>query len=243
ATNSARMGIWDWDVVPNRLVWDAQMYELYGIAGEGFGGAFEAWQSGLHPGDRERASAEVAAAVAGGKDFNTEFRVIWPSGEVRHIEAHAMVQRADDGAARRMIGVNWDVTERKRAAEKLEFANTVLATQQDTSLDGIYVVDAERKMVSCNRHFVEMWGISDEIMRSRSDEAALNSVLSNFESPGEFLDSVQQLYANRDLKLHDELRLKDGRTFDRYSSPMTSADGTYYGRVFYFRDVTEAKTA
>src|SRR6185437_16933630 len=37
--------------------------------------------------------------------------------------------------------------------------------------------------------------------------------------------------------------LKDGRTFDRYSSPMTSADGTYYGRVFYFRDVTEAKTA
>jgi PAS domain S-box-containing protein len=119
ATESAGIGIWDWDVVTNQLVWDAQMYALYGLREGQFSGAYDAWQRGLHPEDRARAEAEITAAVHGADGFHTEFRVRWPNGEVRHIEAHALMRRAGDT---HMIGVNRDITERKRAEVELNQA-------------------------------------------------------------------------------------------------------------------------
>jgi PAS domain S-box-containing protein len=114
ATKSARIGIWDWDIEANQLSWDDQMYELYGIHAEDFGGAYDAWRAGLHPEDRALGEAAIDAALSGSKDFDIEFRVLWPNGELRYIEAHAVVLRDVNGHATRMIGVNWDITERKR---------------------------------------------------------------------------------------------------------------------------------
>ena len=105
ATESAHIGIWDWDVVANKMVWDTQMYELYGIRAQDFSGAYDAWQKGLHPEDRDRAEADIAAALDGVKDFHSEFRVLWPNGGVRAIEAYGSVQRASNGSATRKIGV------------------------------------------------------------------------------------------------------------------------------------------
>jgi PAS domain S-box-containing protein len=136
-----------------------------------------------------------------------------------------------------------DITERAHIERERQFTNAVLVTQQETSLDGIYVVDENRKMISWNRRFVEMWGLSDEVVASGSDELALQSVLDNFESPDDFLDGVKQLFANKLQKIQDEVHLKDGRTFARYSSPMIGVAGQYYGRVFYFRDVSENRAA
>jgi len=133
--------------------------------------------------------------------------------------------------------------ERKKQEHDLIFANTLLNTQQETSLDGILVVGENQEMISFNSRFVEMWQIPDAILETRSDKLALQSVLDTLESPEEFLNGVKYLYAHKEIKLRDELKLKDGRTFDRYSAPMFGADDNYYGRVFYFRDVTERKRA
>ncbi len=119
ATEAAHIGIWDWDVVANKLVWDAQMYALYGIREEDFGGAYEAWRHGLHPEDRDCGEADLKAALEGRREFHTQFRVLWPDGTVRHIEAHAVVRRAGDGTAQNVVGVNWDVTEGKAAEAAL----------------------------------------------------------------------------------------------------------------------------
>jgi len=133
--------------------------------------------------------------------------------------------------------------ERKKQEHDLIVANTLLSTQQETSLDGILVVGENQEMISFNSRFVEMWQIPDAILETRSDKLALQSVLDTLESPEEFLNGVKYLYANKEIKLRDELKLKDGRTFDRYSAPMLGADDNYYGRVFYFRDVSERKNA
>ena len=119
ATESAKIGIWDWNIVTNDLAWDAKMYALYGIQERDFSGAYNAWQNGLHPDDRQRSETEILAAVTGREGFHTEFRVVWPNGEVHDIEAHALVERAPDGSPAHMIGVNWDITLRKRAEEVL----------------------------------------------------------------------------------------------------------------------------
>ena len=88
-----------------------------------------------------------------------------------------------------------------------------------------------------------MWNIPTEVIDSGSDERAIHSILDNIIDPDGFLDRVKYLYEHRDEKSHEEIVLKDNRVFDRYSAPMTGNDNTYYGRVWYFRDITDRKRA
>jgi PAS domain S-box-containing protein len=122
AMKAGGVGVWEYDLVHNRLQWDEQMYALYGIIRDAFGGVYDYWRAGVHPEDVARCDQEVAMALHGEKEFGTEFRVVWPDGTVRHIQALAMVLRDADGKPLRMIGTNWDITERKRAEEALLLA-------------------------------------------------------------------------------------------------------------------------
>ena len=117
ATRSAQIGIWDWDIVKNEIVWDDQMYALYGLQPGEFGGAYEAWLHGVHPDDRETSNDVSAAAVRGEREYDTEFRVVWPDGSVHWLKANGEVFRNELGNPIRMVGVNYDVTERKRLEE------------------------------------------------------------------------------------------------------------------------------
>ncbi len=123
ATKAGGIGVWDYDVVNNVLVWDERMYKLYGISPARFSGAYEAWEQGLHPEDRERERDKLQRALRGEGEFNTEFRVVWPDdGSVHYVKANGTVLRDASGAAVRMIGTNWDITAQRRAGEELQVA-------------------------------------------------------------------------------------------------------------------------
>ncbi|MEO8678287.1 MAG: PAS domain-containing protein [Vicinamibacterales bacterium] len=158
-----------------------------------------------------------------------------------------------DGAAALVVVIT-GMTERRataspirdaagRADAERRFQEARLTTERELTLDGILVVDDQSRVVSFNRRFGQMWGISDEILSARADTLLLDSVRQKLVNPDQFMEQVRQLYDRRDVESHDEVALIDGRTFDRYSAPMRDADGRYYGRVWYFRDVTEAKQA
>jgi len=114
ATRAGGVGVWDLDLVNNNLVWDDQMFALYKISKEDFSGAYEAWKSGLHPEDMERSNTEIQMAIRGEKEFDTEFRVIWPDGSIHNIKALAIVQRDNSGKPLHILGTNWDITEQKK---------------------------------------------------------------------------------------------------------------------------------
>jgi PAS domain S-box-containing protein len=120
------VGIWDYDLVNNNLLWDDQMFALYGVDKEHFGGAYNAWLDGVHPDDTARGDEEIQMAISGEKDFNTEFRVLWPDGTIRHIRALAIVQRDDSGDPLRMIGTNWDITAQKHNEQTLRMSEETL---------------------------------------------------------------------------------------------------------------------
>jgi diguanylate cyclase (GGDEF)-like protein/PAS domain S-box-containing protein len=124
-------------------------------------------------------------------------------------------------------------------AQSLEFRNIILVTQQETSIDGILIVDENGVVISHNRQFADMWGLTSERILSRNHVEALRTVLNKLGDPEVFIARLQYLYEHREEKGRDEIALKDGRLFDRYTSPMVGPDGTYYGRVWYLRDVTE----
>ena len=122
ATASDKIGVWDWNVKDNKMIWEDRMFELYGISNNIFPNNIDAWTNGLHPEDKQRAIDECNAALNGEKDFNTTFRVLHPDGNVLYLKADALVLRDSTGKAIRMIGINKDITKNKYEEEQLLFA-------------------------------------------------------------------------------------------------------------------------
>jgi len=115
ATSAGNIGVWDWDIVNNELIWDDSMYFLYGVNRGEFGGAYEAWSRTLYPEDRQYVESEIQAALRGEQEFAPEFRIVCPNGSVRIIKANSLTIRGADGRPRRMIGTNVDITKRRLA--------------------------------------------------------------------------------------------------------------------------------
>ena len=130
---------------------------------------------------------------------------------------------------------------RRRMENDLKVRNALLATQQEVSPDGILVVGEEGKILSHNNRFLSMWNVPPEKAAAGEDTVLLDGIRGMVPNPDEFFERIRFLYEHRTETSHDEIRLIDGRTFDRYSAPMTGSDGRYYGRVWYFRDITEKK--
>ena len=125
--------------------------------------------------------------------------------------------------------------------EELRWRSTFLEAQVHASLDGILVVDAQGKKILQNQRCVELWKIPAEVVNSPDDQQQIRWVMSMTQDPGQFVQRIKELYARPGEKSRDEIALKDGRTLDRYSAPVIGEDGSYYGRIWTFRDITERK--
>lgn len=105
------------------------------------------------------------------------------------------------------------------------------------------MVDKEGKSIFFNRRFGEIWNIPQNILDTMDDEKMLQYVRAQLKYPDRFIANVKYLYKHKNEKSRDEIEFKDGKVFDRYSSPLVGPKGEYFGRVWYFRDVTEQKKA
>jgi len=126
AIQAGAIGIWEWDILEDLVIWDDRMYELYGIHRSTFLGTYQAWYQRVHPDDRDKVEAFVAQALADEPEFTHEFRVVWPDGQIRYLRASALIQRNSSGQAERMVGINFDVTKRRLAEQQLRQTNEQL---------------------------------------------------------------------------------------------------------------------
>lgn len=126
ATNSGGMGIWDWDVAADTLVWDERTYEIYG-APRDLVPDMNYMMRIVHPEDVERTRAELIDALTGvQQQLRTTFRIICSTGEERTVSASGLTLRNANGRAVRMTGLIWDITEVQRVERmKNEFVATV----------------------------------------------------------------------------------------------------------------------
>ena len=159
------------------------------------------------------------------------------------INASLVPHVAEDGKVCGYVVLANDVTDRREAEDKLRVGNAILSSQQEASFDGILVVNEKGKIISYNHRFVSMWNIPDRILSMQDDRAAIQYVLDQISDPDSFSERVNYLYQNPNETAWDEVRLRDGRLFDRYTAPMVDSCGKNYGRVWFFRDLTERQQA
>jgi rsbT co-antagonist protein RsbR len=127
--------------------------------------------------------------------------------------------------------------------DDLLFQKTLLECLSNTATEGFLVVSDDQRWLSVNRRFIEMWGLPDDVVASSAYQAALTAMADQVVDPERFLAQIASLHEDQDDTSRDEIELKDGRFFDRSSAPVTSADGHYYGRIWYYRDISDCKRA
>jgi two-component system, cell cycle sensor histidine kinase and response regulator CckA len=129
---------------------------------------------------------------------------------------------------------------RRHAETRLQHTVSLLNATLDSTADGILVVSRDGKLRSCNKKFVDMWHLDCGPSLEREDKFLLSRVCEQLQNPKEFLDKVRDLYAHPTATSFDVLYFRDGRIFERYSQPQLLRD-KITGRVWSFRDVTEAR--
>ncbi len=157
AVKSAGIGVWDWEARTGVLRWDEQAFKLYGVTPYEFNGTYADWLKAVHPDDSARCEAEVRRALAGGP-YETEFRVVWPAGQVRHLQAFGRVIRSESGEPLRLLGVNFDITERKRSEEAVRQNEARLAEAQRVAHIGSWELDIQRNVLWWSDETFRMFG-------------------------------------------------------------------------------------
>jgi len=251
ATATAQLGIWDWDIVNNELVWDDRMFELYGVRKEDFGGAYEAWLNGVHPDDLARCNEATVRALRDEAAYDIEFRVRWANGTTRNVKATGQVIRDAQGKPVRMIGINQDITERTRAdaeltrhrehLEELVRERTAELERQNlrnelilgTTLDGFFAADQAGHIRVANAAFCRMLGYTQPQLL----QLTLADIEAN-EKPHEIAAHIEHVIATGHDRFDTRHRRKDGSLVDiEISVNLVEIGGE---RMFYAfaRDIT-----
>jgi signal transduction histidine kinase len=133
------------------------------------------------------------------------------------------------------------VTDRERAETDLRFKTALLEAQVNCSHDGLLVVDHQGKKILQNQRLVDLWKIPRHIADDVDDSVQVRFVTQRTRNPEQFVAKVLYLYSHPNETSFDEIELIDGTVLDRHSNPIVGADGTYYGRIWSFRDITARK--
>ncbi|HMT06763.1 MAG TPA: PAS domain S-box protein [Pyrinomonadaceae bacterium] len=139
-------------------------------------------------------------------------------------------------------GLGRDITARRRAESKLRDTLSLFETTFESTADGIVVMGLDKQIVTCNKKFVEMWQVPQDMIDRKDGPALVQHVANNLVNTEEFLQRIGETYKTPDAALSEILELRDGRILERYSQPQY-LDGKPIGRVASFRDITERSRA
>ena len=202
------------------------------------------YQSLVHPDDRPDVKQSHRRMIdLGISPEPMQFRIRAKDGSYSWVEDRITPIRDKNGRLLVAEGMLVDIDHLKQMDERLQFANTLLTTEMETSPDGILVVDKAAKIISFNHRFAAMWQIPLDTLRSGEYAPVLAAVAGAMKDPEAFAARVRYLYTHPEEAGQEELETNDGRFIERHTSALRTSAGLHLGRVWFFRDITDRKLA
>jgi PAS domain S-box-containing protein len=159
ATQAGRMGIWELDLARLDLIASPICHETFG-RGPADRFTYDDMKAAIHPADRPRFEADIAAAIASGAEYDSEYRVIRDADAVGWLQIRAQVLRDTAGKPTRMAGVLLDVSERRAAEERLELSEESLRLATESAEVGTWDLDTVHNLLTWTDRVRAMFGIS-----------------------------------------------------------------------------------
>ncbi|HKS94534.1 MAG TPA: PAS domain S-box protein, partial [Terriglobia bacterium] len=239
AQKAGRIGTWDWLVPSGEVVWTPELEALYGLPPGAFGGKLESWKQAVHPGDAERTEKALLEAVASHRDFNTEFRIVWPDQSIRWVAARGVALYNDAGRPERVVGINMDITERKVAEESLRRSSAYNRSLIEASLDPLVTITPDGKISDVN-------AATEKATGHTRQELIGTDFSDSFTDPEKARAGYQQVFREgwvQDYEL--EIRHTDGHSTPVFYNASVYRDeaGQVIGVFAAARDITERRRA
>jgi PAS domain S-box-containing protein len=237
AQRVAHIGSWQWSVADNRVTWTDELFNIYGLDRNTFVASYEGFLSRVHADDVDHTTTVIREALQRVTPFVYDHRIVRPDGAVRMLHTRGEAVPGADGKAERLIGTCWDVTERWHATVALEHTVSTLTATLEATADGILVGDRKGRVATLNQRFLTLWRLPPDIGPGSDIRALAERVRDQLEDPDGFMARVTELYGDLAIETREILRFKDGRVYERFSTPQRMG-GSICGRVCSFRDVT-----
>jgi PAS domain S-box-containing protein len=168
ALRAGKLGVWDWNVVADRIDWSDLIYTIHGLRDGDFDGKLTTYSRYIHPDDRAMVEGQIAKALEGSQPFDTDFRVVQPNGSVRWVTTTATVFRNEAGQPVRMLGAIRDITARKQSEADLRQQWRIFDVALSNTADGNYIFDRQGRFQYANRATLTMLGETLEEVRGKS---------------------------------------------------------------------------
>ncbi len=250
ALTIARIGYWEYEYSTDEFIFNDQYYQLHKItAGEAGGyrmSSADFVSRYVYPEDAPVVAQQVRLAFET-RDPNyvarTEARILSGEGEIIWVDVRFGILKDLQGKTINLIGVNQDITVRKRAELDLLWRSAFFEALVKTSADGILVVDTQNKKILQNQRLIDLLEIPVDIAANPDDSPQLHFVINQVVDAKQFGDKVRYLYDHPEEASLDEIALKNGTLLERYSAPVPNDNGHSYGRIWTFHDITKRKQA
>ncbi|HWQ49929.1 MAG TPA: PAS domain S-box protein [Methanosarcina sp.] len=232
AQKIAHIGNWDWDIVNKEVYWSDELYRIGRTTPRKLGVSYNEFLSYVHPDDRSHVDYAIKEAL-NGKTFSIDHRIITADGEELTVHAQAEVIFDENNTPIRMRGIVQDITERKRAEEKIQ----ILANAVESSNDAIVTLSLEGIVTSWNKAAEQVYGyLAEDILGKRV------SILAPSHLRDETKKLTEMVIQGEKVHQHETLRLRKDGTLINVSitlSPVFDITGKLVAISGIVRDVTE----
>ncbi|MEH1787118.1 MAG: PAS domain S-box protein [Nostoc sp.] len=244
----SEMGLWDWNVVTNQVIWSENYEMLFGLIPSSFDGPYETFQKCVYPGDKQSVMQAIAHALAHKTDYNDEFRIVRSDQSVHWISAKGKFIYDLRGQAVRMIGVCMETTVCKQAEESTRELTTQVQEQANilnailtASVDHIYIFNRRGCYQYISRDGATILGLKPQDI--------IGKTLPELDLPSDLImqvDHQRQAVMKTGEPLKDECKYvsTDGIHYYEYIlTALRNIDQTIEGVIAVSRDITEHKRA
>jgi len=232
AQKMAHIGVWDWDLVTDEMYWSDEMYRIFGLNPQQIGSAYQEVLSRTHPDDRDYVDNAVIEALKG-KPFDIDHRVMLSDWEEHTVHTQGEVVFDEKNSPVRMRGTVQDITESKKAEEKIK----ILADAVESSDDAIITESLDGSIISWNKGAEQIYGYSaQEILGKNS------AVFEPENLKGEIKQLIEKIKKREKIRRYRTLRVrKDGARINVSVtlSPIFDASGELVAVSAIARDITE----